>query len=58
MRLTLRAKVLIMVLVVIMSVIIYIHLISWRASMVAEYNMMPGGEALLPLVVSFIVNIK
>lgn len=58
MRLTLRAKVLIMVLVVIMSVIIYLHLISWRASMVAEYNMMPGGEIFLPLIALFIVNVK
>ena len=58
MRLTLRAKVLIMVLVVIMSVIIYIHLISWRGSMVAEYNMMPGGEIFLPPIALFLINIR
>ena len=57
MKLTFRAKTLIMILVMIMTVIIYIHLISWRASMNVNYNMMPGGEIFLPLIALFLINI-
>ena len=58
MKLTLRAKVLLMIIVILAMVAVYFSLISWRASMVQHYNMMPGGEALVPLAVLFAINIK
>lgn len=58
MKLTFRAKVLIMILITLAMVYVYIHSIEWRASMVQHYNMMPGGEALVPLGVLFFLSIK
>lgn len=58
MKLTLKAKVLIMIVVIIAMIAVYFHLISWRASMVETYNGMPGGEMLVPLAVLFFLNIK
>lgn len=58
MRLTLKAKVLIMIIVTLAMVYVYIHSIAWRASMVANYNMLPGGEALVPFATLALINIK
>lgn len=58
MKLTFKVKVLIMIIVTLAMVAVYINAISWRASMVSNYNMMPGGEALVPLAVLLFLNIK
>lgn len=58
MKLSLRGKITIMIIVTLAMVGVYFHLIEWRASMVANYNMLPGGEMLVPLVVLALINIK
>lgn len=58
MRLTLKAKVLLMIITILLMVAVYFSLISWRTSMAINYNGMPGGEALVPLAVLFAINIK
>lgn len=58
MKLSLRGKITIMIIVTLAMIGVYFHLISWRASMVANYNMLPGGEMLVPFAVLALINIK
>lgn len=58
MKLSLKGKITVMIIVTLAMVGVYFHLISWRASMVQHYNMMPGGEVLVPLLVLFLLSYK
>ena len=58
MKLSLKGKITVMIIVTLAMVVVYFHLIEWRASMVANYNCMPGGEMLVPLAVLALINIK